>query len=70
MTEDRNSLASGLYLARPDLGVHPRDVALHVLDLAGVVELAGRQLEPQVEQLDTSVLELLLEVRLGHVVDL
>src|SRR5665647_3473611 len=66
----RRSLAGRFDLAGADLSVQPRDVTLHVLDPARVVQLAGGQLEPQVEQLDTNVLELLLKIRLGHLSDL
>ena len=57
-------------LAGAHLGVQARDVLLHGRDAAGVVELAGGELEPQVEQLGTGVLELLGELGVVELADL
>src|ERR1700674_1201946 len=52
-------------LLEEDLGQDLGQVVAHVPDLAVVLQLAGRHLEAQVEQLLAGVLELLLQIRHG-----
>jgi hypothetical protein len=59
MSLRRGCFALSAKLAGAHLGVQTRDVFLHGRDTAGIVQLAGGELEPEVEQLGTSVLELL-----------